>query len=52
LAFRDSNKLRVRKKLKEMANASRTGLAVTGDYFIMPRGQALLATKSLLQYTP
>ena len=48
----DSNKSRVRKKLKEMVADKLIGLDANGDYFIMPRGQALVITSSLLQYRP
>jgi hypothetical protein len=48
----DSNKSRVRRKLREMVNDKLIGLATNGDYFIMPRGQALVAEKSLLSYKP
>jgi hypothetical protein len=48
----DSNKSRVRKKLKEMVADKLIGLAANGDYFILPRGQALVTTNSLLQYRP
>jgi hypothetical protein len=48
----DSNKSRVRRKLQEMVNDRLIGLAATGDYFIMPRGQALVTDKSLLSYKP
>jgi hypothetical protein len=48
----DSNKSRVRSKLKEMVADKLIGLAANGDYFIMPRGQALVTTNSLLQYRP
>ena len=48
----DTNKSRVRGKLKEMVADKLIGLAANGDYFIMPRGQALVTTNSLLQYRP
>jgi hypothetical protein len=48
----DSNKSRVRRKLKEMVADKLVGLAGNGEYFIMPRGQALVTTNSLLQYRP
>jgi hypothetical protein len=48
----DSNKSRVRRKLQEMVNDKLIGLAANGDYFIMPRGQALVTVKSLLSYKP
>jgi len=49
---RDSNKSRVRSKLKDMVADKMIGMATNGDYFIMPRGQASVATNSLLQYRP
>jgi hypothetical protein len=52
IKIRDSNKTRVRRKLKEMVADKLMGLAANGDYFIMPRGQALVTTNSLLQYRP
>jgi hypothetical protein len=48
----DSNKSRVRRKLKEMVDDKLIGLAANGDYFIMPRGLAVVAADSLLQYHP
>lgn len=48
----DSNKSRVRRKLKEMVADKLIGLAADGEYFIMPRGQASVTTNSLLQYRP
>jgi hypothetical protein len=48
----DSNKSRVRKTLTNMVAAKLIGLAASGDYFIMPRGQALVTTESLLEYKP
>ena len=49
---RDSNKSRVRTKLKEMVAGKLIDLAADGDYFIMPRGQAQVTKNSLLQYRP
>jgi hypothetical protein len=46
----DSNKSRVRRKLREMVKDKLIGVAANGDYFIMPRGQALVTEKSLLSY--
>jgi hypothetical protein len=46
----DSNKSRFRRNLKEMVADKLIGSAADGDYFIMPRGQALVAQKSLLSY--
>lgn len=46
----DSNKTRVRKKLKEMVNDKLIGLSDSGEYFIMPRGQALVIKESFLNY--
>lgn len=48
----DSNKSRVRNKLKEMVADKLIGIAANGDYFIMPRGQASVTANSLLQYRP
>lgn len=48
----DSNKSRVGRRLKEMVDDKLIGLATNGDYFIMPRGQALVTAESLLQYRP
>jgi len=48
----DSNKSRVRSKLKEMVADKLIGIAANGDYFIMPRGQAIVTKNSLLQYRP
>jgi hypothetical protein len=48
----DTNKSRVRSKLKEMVDHKLIGLAANGDYFIMPRGQASVTANSLLQYRP
>ena len=48
----DSNKPRFRRNLGEMVADKLIGLAANGDYFIMPRGQALVTKKSLLSYRP
>jgi hypothetical protein len=48
----DTNKSRVQSKLKEMVAEKLIGLTATGDYFIMPRGQAFVTTNSLLNYRP
>lgn len=48
----DSNKSRVRRKLREMVDDKLIGLATNGDYFIMPRGQVLVTENSLLSYKP
>jgi hypothetical protein len=48
----DSNKSRVRQNLRKMMTDKLIGLAANGDYFIMPRGQALVTKKSLLSYRP
>jgi hypothetical protein len=48
----DSNKSRVRKKLKKMVDEKLIGLGADGSYFIMPRGQALVAESALLKYRP
>lgn len=44
----DSNKSRFRRNLGEMVADKLIGIAANGDYFIMPRGQALVTEKSLL----
>ena len=44
--------LRFDRNLREMLAAKLIGLAANEDYFIMPRGQALVAEKSLLSYKP
>ena len=50
---RDSNKSRFQRNLREMGAAQKfIGRAVNGEYFIMPRGQALVTEKSLLTYKP
>jgi hypothetical protein len=48
----DSNKSRFRRNLGEMVADKLIGIAANGDYFIMPRGQALVTKKSLLSYRP
>jgi hypothetical protein len=48
----DSNKSRFRRNLREMVTDKLIGQTANGDYFIMPRGQALVASKSLLSYRP
>lgn len=48
----DSNKSRFRRNLKEMVSDKLIGVAADGSYFIMPRGQAVVAEKSLLTYKP
>jgi hypothetical protein len=48
----DTNKSRVRKKLEDMRGEKLIGLTATGDYFIMPRGQAFVTDNSLLNYRP
>jgi hypothetical protein len=48
----DSNKSRFQRNLREMVSDKLIGVAANGEYFIMPRGQALVASKSLLTYKP
>lgn len=48
----DSNEPRFRRNLREMVADKFIGQAADGDYFIMPRGQALVTKKSLLIYKP
>lgn len=48
----DSNKSRFQRNLQEMVTAKFVGRAANGEYFIMPRGQALVTKKSLLTYRP
>lgn len=48
----DSNKPRFQRNLQEMVAGKFIGQAANGDYFIMPRGQALTTKKSLLTYRP
>ena len=49
---RDSNKPRFRRNLGKMVADKLIGTAANGDYFIMPRGQALVTELSLLSYRP
>ena len=49
---KDSNKSRVRSKLKDMVAKKLIGLDSNADYFIMPRGQEFVTKNSLLQYRP
>jgi hypothetical protein len=48
----DSNKPRFERNLREMVADKFIGQAANGEYFIMPRGQALVTKKSLLTYRP
>jgi hypothetical protein len=48
----DSNKSRFQRNLREMVADKFIGQAANGEYFIMPRGQALVTKKSLLAYRP
>jgi hypothetical protein len=48
----DSNKPRFQRSLREMVEDKFIGRAADGEYFIMPRGQALVTKKSLLSYRP
>lgn len=48
----DSNKSRFQRNLREMVDDKFIGRAANGEYFIMPRGQALVTKKSLLTYRP
>jgi hypothetical protein len=48
----DSNKSRFQRYLREMVDDKFIGRAANGEYFIMPRGQALVTKKSLLTYRP
>jgi hypothetical protein len=48
----DSTKSRFRRNLQEMVSEKLIGKAANGEYFIMPRGQALVTAKSLLTYRP
>jgi len=48
----DSNASRFGKTLASMVSSKLIGLGKDGDYFIMPRGQALVLKKSLLTYSP
>jgi hypothetical protein len=49
---RDSNRSRFQSNLREMVADKFIGRAANGEYFIMPRGQALVTKKSLLTYRP
>jgi hypothetical protein len=48
----DSNLTRFRRNLRELVRDKFVGRAANGEYFIMPRGQALVTKKSLLSYRP
>jgi hypothetical protein len=48
----DSNKSRFQRNLQEMVDDKFIGRAASSEYFIMPRGQALVTKKSLLTYRP
>ncbi|QQO32098.1 hypothetical protein JJC00_26370 [Bradyrhizobium diazoefficiens] len=48
----DSNKSRFRRNLREMVDEKLIGQAANGDYFVLPRGQALVTKNSLLTYRP
>jgi hypothetical protein len=48
----DSNKSRFQRNLREMVADKFIGQAASGEYFIMPRGQAVVTKKSLLTYKP
>ena len=48
----DSNKSRFQRNLREMVADKFIGQSASGEYFIMPRGQALVTKKSLLTYKP
>jgi hypothetical protein len=48
----DSNKSRVRRTIAAMVGSKFIGRDAGGEYFIMPRGQAEVAKKSLLSYRP
>ncbi len=48
----DSNKSRFQRNLQEMVADKFVGRAANGEYFIMPRGQALVTKQSLLTYKP
>jgi hypothetical protein len=47
----DTNTSRFRRTLREMVSAKLIGVH-NDEYFIMPRGQAVVAKKSLLSYSP
>ena len=48
----DSNRSRFQRNLREMVADKLIGIAANGEYFIMPRGQALVTENSLLSYKP
>jgi hypothetical protein len=48
----DSNKSRFQDNLRGMVKEKFIGKASNGEYFIMPRGQALVTKESLLTYRP
>ena len=48
----DSNKSRFERTLRKMVDAKFISQAANGEYFIMPRGQALVTKESLLTYRP
>jgi hypothetical protein len=48
----DSNKVRFPRNLREMVDEKLVGKAANDDYFILPRGQALVTKNSLLNYRP
>jgi hypothetical protein len=48
----DSNKSRFQVTLRGMVAGKFIGKAANGEYFMMPRGQALVTKKSLLTYRP
>jgi len=48
----DSNKSRFQSNLQKMVEGKFIGRASDGEYFIMPRGQALVTKESLLTYSP
>jgi hypothetical protein len=48
----DSNKSRFQSTLEKMMSGKFIGQAANGEYFIMPRGQAIVAKESLLTYRP
>jgi hypothetical protein len=45
-------KLRFRRNLQEMVDEKLIGHATNGEYFILPRGQAVVTKNSLLTYRP
>lgn len=48
----DSNKSRFQRSLEKMVDDKFIGQAASGEYFIMPRGQAVVTKDSLLTYKP